>query len=93
MIPFAATWFESVFKHYDEQGEQQRQQAYQMLKTDFTTRLQQAVRQQGGKSDSLDINVETLPQFKEEWQGTLAQLDSQYIRLIEEYKQNMSTID
>jgi len=81
-----------VFNHYNEQGEQQRKQAYESLKDEFGSRLQQAVEQQMGSVGELDINVENLPQFQDEWQRTLAQLDSQYIQLLDEYKQELKGI-
>jgi len=81
-----------VFNHYTEQGEQQRKQAYESLKAEFSSRLQQAVEQQIGSVGELEISVENLPQFQDEWQRTLAQLDSQYIQLLDEYKQELKGI-
>ena len=81
-----------IFDHYAEQGESQRNQAYESLKADFEVRIQQAVRQQMGTQANFKINVENQPQFKEEWRRTLAQMDSQYISLINEYKQELKTI-
>jgi len=81
-----------VFNHYTEQGEQQRKQVYESLKAKFSSKLRQAVEQQMGSVGELDINVENLPQFQDEWQRTLAQLDSQYIQLLDEYKQELKSI-
>jgi hypothetical protein len=81
-----------VFNHYNEQGEQQRKQAYESLKAEFSSRLQQAVEQQMGTVGELEISVENLPQFQDEWQRTLAQLDSQYIELLDGYKQELKNI-
>ena len=36
-----------IFEHHAQQGEQQRKQAYEMLKQDFQLRIQQAMQQQG----------------------------------------------
>lgn len=49
--------------------------------------------QQIGSAEGLEISVESLPQFQEEWQRTLAQLDSQYIGLLDEYKQGLKSIN
>ncbi len=77
-----------LFSHYSEQGEQQRRQAYQQIKASFEAKLQQAIQQQMGSSAAgLKIDVEKQPQFQEEWHKLLNQLDSQYIKLLEEYKQ------
>ncbi|GAH80451.1 unnamed protein product, partial [marine sediment metagenome] len=40
----------------------------------------------------IKINVERQPQFQEEWRKIQTQLDSQYIKLLDEYKQELSTI-
>ena len=81
-----------IFDHYVEQGEQQRKQAYATLKTEFETKLQQAIRQQLGSMMGIKINVERQPQFQEEWRHVLAQLDSQYYQLLNEYKQELLAI-
>jgi hypothetical protein len=82
----------NIFSHYAEQGEQQRKQAYQQLKADFSARVQQAMQQQMGTTMGLNIDIERQPQFQEEWRKLLVQLDSQYINLLNEYKQELSAI-
>ena len=81
-----------IFSHYAEQGEQQRNQAYESLKSDFEVKLKQAVQQQLGSLVGVRIDVEKQPQFQEEWRKIQAQLDSQYLQLLSEYKQELSTI-
>ena len=81
-----------IFNHYMEQGEQQRKQAYAGLKSEFEAKIQQAVQQQLGSVVGLKIDVEKQPQFQEEWLKVRAQLDSQYIKLLEEYKQELLAI-
>ncbi|MBN1368104.1 MAG: hypothetical protein JW967_09285 [Dehalococcoidales bacterium] len=79
-----------LFSHYSEQGEQQRRQAYQQVKATFEAKLQQAIQQQMGQNAAgLKIDVEKQPQFQEEWHKILNQLESQYIKLLEEYKQQL----
>ncbi|MCX5999472.1 MAG: hypothetical protein NTU41_07740 [Chloroflexi bacterium] len=80
-----------VFEHYEKEGEQQRRQAYEMLKQNFQMKLQQAMQQQG-LPPGTKINVETQPQFQEEWHRTAARLDSQYSTLLDEYKQEIEKI-
>jgi hypothetical protein len=82
----------NIFSHYTEQGEQQRRQAYEQLKADFSARVQQAMQQQMGTTMGLNIDIERQPQFQEEWRKLLVQLDSQYISLLNEYKQELSAI-
>ncbi len=80
-----------VFDHYTNEGEQQRQQAYEMLKQDFQVKLQQAMRQQGIPPNTR-INVESQPQFQEEWHMTLSQMDAQYNQLLDEYKRELASV-
>ena len=81
-----------VFDHYVEQGEQQRKQAYESLKAEFAARIQQAMQQQLGSAVKANIDVERQPQFQEEWQKLQTQLALQYIKLLDEYKQELSSI-
>jgi len=81
-----------IFDHYGQEGEQQRSQSYEMLKQKFQARIQQLVQQQGGLPPGARVDVESQPQFQEEWRSTLAQLDSQYNTLLDGYKQEISGI-
>ena len=81
-----------IFNHYVEQGEQQRGQAYESLKAEFEAKVQQAVQQQLGSLMRIKIDIERQPQFQEEWRKVQTQLDSQYLHLLDEYKQELSGI-
>lgn len=81
-----------LFDHYIEQGEQQRRQAYERLKMEFEAKVQQAIQQQLGSMVGIKINVESQPQFQEEWRRIQAQLNSQYLKLLDEYKQELLAI-
>ena len=81
-----------IFNHYMEQGEQQKKQAYETLKAEFESRVQQAVQQQLGLPAGIKIDVEKQPQFQEEWRKVQTQLDSQYYKLLDEYKQELLAI-
>jgi len=78
-----------VFDHYTGQGEQQRKQAYESLKVGFEAKIQQAMQQRLGSSARARIDVERQPEFREEWRKMLIQLDSQYLKLLDEYKQEL----
>jgi hypothetical protein len=82
----------NIFKHYIEQGEKQRKQAYASLKVEFEARVKQAMQQQLGPLIGMKIDVERQPQFQEEWRRLQIQLDSQYVRLLDEYKQELLAI-
>jgi len=81
-----------IFAHYAEEGEQQKKQAYQSLKADFEAKARQALQQQLGSYTGAKIDVERQPQFQEEWRKVQAQLDSQYLSLLGEYKRELSAI-
>ena len=81
-----------IFNHYEQEGEQQRRQAYEAVKRDVEAKMQQAMQQQLGAAAPMKINVETQPQFQQEWRRTLAQLESQYLRLLDEYKQEILNV-
>ena len=81
-----------VFSHYEKEGEQQRRQTYEAVKSDFEAKLMQASQQQPGAAPPPRVNVESHPQFQQEWRRVLAQLDSQYLKLLDEYKKEILTI-
>jgi hypothetical protein len=82
----------NIFSHYAEHGEAQRRQAYEQLKAEFSARVQQAIKQQLGTVTGLKIDIEKQPQFQEEWRRVKAQFDSQYLNLLNEYKQELAAI-
>ncbi len=81
-----------IFNHYEQDGEQQRKQAYEAVKSDVEAKLRQAMQQQHGAAADMKINVEAQPQFQQEWRRALAQLDSQYLTLLEEYKREILSV-
>lgn len=84
----------NVLDHYTQQGNQQKKQAYENLKAEFEAKIQQAIRQQTGVSNArMNIDVEKQPQFLEEWQRIQAQMEAQYMTLLDEYKQELNAID
>lgn len=82
-----------LFAHYSDQGEKQRKQAYQQLKVDLEARIRPELeKQQMGAYRRMEIDVERMPQFQQEWRKVLNQLDSQYLLLLKEYRENMEAI-
>lgn len=78
-----------VFNHYEQEGEQQRRQAYEAVKRDVEAKMRQALQQQLGASAPVKIDVESQPQFQQELRRALAQLESQYLTLLGEYRQEI----
>ena len=74
-----------IFNHYDEQGEQQKKQAYESLKADLGEKIQQALQQQMSPMMGAKIDVEKQPQFQQEWRKIQQQIDDQYINHLNEY--------
>jgi len=81
-----------IFNHYTEQGEQQRRQAYEQLKTQFEAKVQQAIQQQLGSAARMRVDVERQPQFQEEWRKLLSQLDAPYLEHLNEYRHELLSI-
>ena len=81
-----------IFEHYQEQGKQQKEQAYESLKAEFEAKIQSAVQQQLGSPAGLRIDVEKQPQFQEEWRKMQVQLDSQYLMLFDDCKRELKAI-
>ena len=80
-----------IFSHYEQEGEQQRRQAREATKQEVEARMVQAM-QQMGQAPPGRMNVETQPQFQQEWRRVLAQLDSQYLNLLDEARQEIRGI-
>jgi hypothetical protein len=82
-----------VLDHYVQEGAKQKKQAYDSLKAEFEEKVQQAIRQKTGVNARVNIDVEKQPQFLEEWQRLQAQMEAQYLTLLDEYKQELAVIN
>jgi hypothetical protein len=82
-----------VLDHYVQEGAKQKKQAYDSLKAEFEAKVQQAIRQKTGVNARVNIDVEKQPQFLEEWQRLQAQMEAQYLTLLDEYKQELAKIN
>jgi hypothetical protein len=81
-----------VLDHYIQEGAKQKKQAYESLKAEFETKVQEAIRQKTGVNARVNIDVEKQPQFLEEWQRLQAQMEAQYLNLLDEYKHELAVI-
>ena len=82
-----------VLDHYIQEGAKQKKQAYESLKAEFDAKIQQAIRQKTGVNARVNIDIEKQPQFLEEWQRLQAQMEAQYLTLLDEYKQELTVIN
>jgi len=82
-----------ILTHYSNEGEQQKKQAFEQVKIQFTAKLKQAVQQQqragGAQVDISNIDIERHPQFQEEWRRVLAQMDMQYLEHLNENRREL----
>jgi hypothetical protein len=81
-----------IFNHYTEQGEQQKKQAYEQLKAELGEKIQQALQQQMSPLMGQKIDVESQPQFQQEWRKIQNQIDTQYINHLNEYLRELIEI-
>jgi hypothetical protein len=83
-----------IFGHYNDQGKKQRESTREALKDKYSAKLKQALAKQLGPNSGqeLDISVESLPQFQEEWRRTAVQMDGQYLKLLDEYKRELQAM-
>ncbi len=83
-----------VFDHYEQQGAQQRKQAFEALKREFQGKVEQALRQQMGENAAnVRVDIEKQPQFQEEWRKLKTQLDAQYIQVLNQFKQELEALN
>jgi len=82
-----------VLDHYIQEGSKQKKQAYESLKAEFEAKIQEAIRQKTGVDARVNIDVEKQPQFLEEWQRLQAQMEAQYLTLLDEYKRELAVIN
>jgi thiamine kinase-like enzyme len=82
-----------VLDHFVQEGDKQKKQAYEALKVEFEAKVQQAIRQKTGVNARVKVDVEKQPQFQDEWQHVLSQMDAQYANLLDEYKKELAVIN
>jgi len=87
------SWMRHVLDHYVQEGDKQKKQAYEALKTGFEAKVQQAIRQKTGVNARIKVDVEKQPQFLEEWQRVQAQMEAQYANLLDDYKKELAAIN
>ena len=77
---------EYVCNTFVQYRQQRIDQTYQEFKTQFEQRIQEAMKKQGGVPRNAQMNVESMPEFHQEWNRVVAQLDTQYESPLEEQK-------
>ena len=77
---------EYVCNTFLQYRKQRLDQTYQEFKTQFEQRVQETVKKQGGIPRNAQMNVEAMPEFQQEWNRVVSQLDTQYEDPLEEQK-------
>lgn len=79
---------EQLFAQY----EQTRRQYYSKLRGEFETALKQAMQQQSGMAVKGSVNVETHPDFQQNWMQVCSRIDTQYQHALDEIKQELARL-
>lgn len=85
-----------VLDHYTDQGEKQRKATRTALIDQYESKVRTAMDKQLGGAAGLEgvkFNVESLPQFQDEWRRVSAQMDQQYLKLLDEFKKELAKIN
>ena len=78
-----------TFLQYRQQG---LDQVYEQTRDRFQRKAQEALRTYSGVSGSPIVNVESMPEFQQEWARVVAQFDSQYDGPLEEQKSLLESL-
>ena len=78
-----------VADQYKSYGTQQRTQIFEDLKRQFAAKAQETVRRQGVEAPQAPPNVETQPEFQQEWSRIRIQLDQQYDEHLDAFRREL----
>ena len=79
-----------VTDQYRQFGIPQREQAYAQLKAQFEAQVMGAMsRQMGQQAQGLQVNVETMPEFQQQWLSVSSQMDSQYEQHLDDFRKQL----
>ena len=81
-----------VAEQYKTHGAEQQQQAFEQLKQQFTAQVQQMMRQQPGAAANQPINVETMPEFQQEWMRTKLRLEQRFESHLDGYRKELELL-
>ena len=79
-----------VTDQYWQFGMPQREQAYAQLKAQFEAQVMGAMsRQMGQQAQGMQVNVETMPEFQQQWLSVSSQMDLQYEQHLEDFRKQL----
>ena len=86
------TQLRRVFTHYEQEGEQQRKQAYDTVKRDVEAKMRQAIQRQPALASNPNLEAEVEQQFQQELRRAFSQLETQYIKVLEDCKTQIASL-
>ena len=79
-----------VTEQYRQFGIPQREQTYAQLKAQFEAQVMASMgRQAGQPAGGMQVNVETMPEFQQQWLSISSQMDSQYEQHLEDFRKQL----
>ena len=83
-----------LFEHDLEQGDKERENAYNSIKAGFERQLKQAAIQKYGKmaAENMEVYAESHPQFMDEVRRVIARIESGYISRLDSLKKALKDI-
>ena len=79
-----------VTDQYRQFGIPQREQAYAQLKAQFEAQVMGAMsRQMGQQAQGMQVNVETMPEFQQQWLSVSSQMDVQYEQHLDDFRKQL----
>jgi hypothetical protein len=79
-----------VTDQYRQFGIPQREQTYAQLKAQFENQVMASMgRQMGQPAPGMQVNVETMPEFQQQWLAVSSQMDSQYEQHLEDFRKQL----
>ena len=79
-----------VTDQYRQFGLPQREQTYAQLKAQMERHVADIMSRQGGQNTgALQANVETMPEFQQQWLAVSAQIDQQYEQHLEQFRKEL----
>ena len=75
-----------VITQYLENALPQREQAFAQLKMQMEQQVAEAMRRHQGAAPPMNLNIETMPEFQQQWMAISGQIDQQYELHLSEYR-------
>ena len=78
-----------VSEQYLQFGLPQREQSYEQLKLQMEQQIAGAMSRQTGAAGPVRVNVESMPEFQQQWLRVSVQIDQQYEQHLEQFRKQL----